>query len=328
MRAYKLAMTPPHEPVMIALDSGLQEETLRDRSKLAIPRYVPTAPPQGDMNAVREAARLLAAAERPVIIADKYARTADGVASLVQLAEILQAPVIDQKGRMNFPNTHHLFQNSRGQALLKDADVILGLELSDYWGTVNGYVDNGENDGAGLQESHIKPNAKLISISSIVLNTKSNYQDFQRFQVVDVEMAGDAQATMPALIEAVKQALPANRAANIEARGAAMKKAWGRGARTNAAGGVLRLGCEPDQHGAHDDGSLRADQGSRLVIGRRRPATFVAGRAGFGRWTSTTTTLAGPGAMALATTRRHRSAPLWPIARMGASRSTSSPTAT
>ncbi len=227
VRAYKLAMTPPHEPVMIALDTGLQEEMVRDRSKLTIPRYVPTAPPQGDMNAVREAARLLAAAERPVIIADKYARTADGVASLVQLAEILQAPVIDQKGRMNFPNTHHLFQNSRSQALLKDADVILGLELSDYWGTVNGYIDNGENDGAGLQESHIKANAKLISISSIVLNTKSNYQDFQRFQVVDVEMAGDAQATIPALIEAVKQALPANRAANIEARGASMKKAWG-----------------------------------------------------------------------------------------------------
>jgi thiamine pyrophosphate-dependent acetolactate synthase large subunit-like protein len=227
VRAYKLAMTPPHEPVILALDCGLQEETVRDRSKLTIPRYVPTAPPQGDMNAVREAARLLAAADRPVIIADKYARTADGVTSLVQLAELLQAPVIDQKGRMNFPNTHHLFQNARAQALLKDADVILGLELSDYWGTVNGYVDNGENDGAGLQESHIKANAKLISISSIVLNTKSNYQDFQRFQVVDVEMAGDAQATLPALIEAVRQALPANRAADIEKRGAAMKKAWG-----------------------------------------------------------------------------------------------------
>ena len=27
VRAYKLAMTPPHEPVMIALHAGLQEET-------------------------------------------------------------------------------------------------------------------------------------------------------------------------------------------------------------------------------------------------------------------------------------------------------------
>ena len=200
VRAYKLAMTPPHEPVMIALDTGLQEETVHDRGKLTIPRYVPTAPPQGDMNAVREAARLLASAERPVIVADKCARTANGVKLLVELAEALQAPVVDQKGRMNFPNTHHLYQTSRGRALIGQADVIIGLELSDYWGTVNGYIDNGENEGAGLQESHIKPNAKLISISSIALNTKSNYQDFQRFQVVDVDMAGDAEATLPALI--------------------------------------------------------------------------------------------------------------------------------
>ena len=95
VRAYKLAMTPPHEPVAIALDTALQEETVRDRAQLTIPRYVPTAPPQGDMNAVREAARLLASAERPVIVADKMARTANGVKLLVQLAEALQAPVID-----------------------------------------------------------------------------------------------------------------------------------------------------------------------------------------------------------------------------------------
>ena len=53
VRAYKLAMTPPHEPVMIALDAELQESTTHERSKLTIPRYVPTSPPQGDANAVR-----------------------------------------------------------------------------------------------------------------------------------------------------------------------------------------------------------------------------------------------------------------------------------
>jgi thiamine pyrophosphate-dependent acetolactate synthase large subunit-like protein len=226
VRAYKLAMTPPHEPVLLSLDSGLQESSIPDRSKLTIPRYVPTAPPQGDMNAVREAARLLANAERPVIIADKAARTANGVKLLIDLAEALQAPVIDQQGRMNFPNTHYLFQNPRGRALIADADVIIGLELSDYWGTVNGFTDNGENDGAGVQQSHIKPNAKLISISSVLLNTKSNYQDFQRLQVVDVEMAGDAEATLPALVEAVKQTVLASRQSALDARGQALKKAW------------------------------------------------------------------------------------------------------
>jgi len=77
-----------------------------------------------------------------------------------------------------------------------------------------------------LRESRIKQNAKLIGISSILLNTKSNYQDFQRYQPLDVEMAGDAEATLPALIEAVKRALPSDRKSAIEARGAAMKKAW------------------------------------------------------------------------------------------------------
>jgi thiamine pyrophosphate-dependent acetolactate synthase large subunit-like protein len=226
VRGYKLAMTPPYEPVILALDAELQEQTTHDRASLSIPRYVPTSPPAGDMNAVREAAKLLANAERPVIIADKMARTPNGVTLLVQLAEALQAPVIDQKGRMNFPNTHHLSQNGRGQSLIANADVIIGLELSDYWGTVNRWVDNGEDDGPGLRESRIKPDAKLISISSILLNTKSNFQDFQRLQVVDVEMAADAEATLPSLIEAVKQAVPANRKAAIEARGQEMKKAW------------------------------------------------------------------------------------------------------
>jgi len=41
--------------------------------------------------------------------------------------------------------------------------------------------------------------------------TKSNYQDFQRFQSVDVPIAGDVEATLPSLIEAVKAALPDSR---------------------------------------------------------------------------------------------------------------------
>ncbi len=36
------------------------------------------------------------------------ARTPNGVSLLVELAELLQAPVVDQGNRMNFPNTHYL----------------------------------------------------------------------------------------------------------------------------------------------------------------------------------------------------------------------------
>jgi len=141
---------------------------------------------------------------------------------LVQLAELLQAQVIDQGGRMNFPKTHYL---SRLPTVVSNADVILGLELTDFWATVNAYTDNGEH-GIGINNSRIKPDTKLISINSSELLTKSNYQDFQRFQSVDVSMPADAESTLPALIEAVKSAIPNDRKAAIEKRGEAAKKAF------------------------------------------------------------------------------------------------------
>src|SRR5262247_1930635 len=223
VRAYKIAMTPPCGPVAISLDAGLQQEPIHENGeRLYIPRHVPTAPPAGDGNAVREAASLLANAQNPVIVVDRAARTENGVRLLVQLAEALQAPVVDQGGRMNFPNTHYL---RSAPNVIGRADVIIGLELSDYWGTVNAWIDNGGDDGSGTRESRIKPDTKLISISAVDLNTKSNYQDFQRFQTIDVHMAGDAEATLPALIEAVNAALSGDRKAALEKRGEALKKA-------------------------------------------------------------------------------------------------------
>jgi acetolactate synthase-1/2/3 large subunit len=223
VRAYKKAMTPPYGPVVISLDAGLQQESVKQHgSPLYIPRYVPTAPPQGDSGAVREAAKLLANAKNPVIVADRAARTPAGVNLLVQLAELLQARVVDQGMRMNFPKTHHL---SSGPGAIANADVIIGLELSDFWGTVNAWTDNGRNDGHGINSSRIKPGTKLISISAIELITKSNYQDFQRFQELDVQMAADAQATLPALIEAVRSAIPNSAKDLIAQREQAARKA-------------------------------------------------------------------------------------------------------
>jgi acetolactate synthase-1/2/3 large subunit len=223
VRAYKIAMTPPYGPVAISLDAGLQQEPIKNNGeKLYIPRYVASSPPQGDTGAVKEAARLLAGAERPVIVVDRAARTENGIRLLVQLAELLQAPVVDMGGRMNFPKTHYL---SRPPTTVNNADVVIGMELSDFWGVVNSYIDNGEH-GIGINQSKIKPDTKLISISSAELITKANYQDFQRFQAVDVSMPADAEATLPALIEAVKVAIPSDRKAAIEKRGEAAKKAY------------------------------------------------------------------------------------------------------
>lgn len=227
VRAYKISMTPPCEPVMIALDGGLQEEPMRDHGGgLYIPRYVRASPPHADTAALREAAKVLANAEHPVIILDRTARTQNGVDLLVQLAELVQAPVVDQSNRMNFPNTHHLCQSAGAQQLIRNADVIVGLEVSDFWNTVNLFIDNGVEDGFGTRSSRIKPGTKLITISSAELNQKSNYQDFQRFQSVDIAMVGDAEASLPYFIEAVRSSIGQDRKSHYEKRGAAMRKAW------------------------------------------------------------------------------------------------------
>ena len=226
VRAYQIATTPPCAPVAISLDDGLATEPIRDfGQKLYIPKYVPTAPPQGELSAVREAARLLAKAEHPVIVADRAVHTQNGINLLVQLAELLQAPVVRQRARLNFPNTHYLNQPA---SVIGQADVILGLDLTDYWDTVNKFVDNNA-EGVGVNSPRVKSGTTLISISTLQLMTKSNYQEFERFQSVDIPIIGDVEATLPALIEAVKAAIPDDRKDAIAKRGQAIKEAHAEG---------------------------------------------------------------------------------------------------
>src|SRR5258708_28793315 len=111
-------MTTATMPVLLVGDADLQESPLAMDAKIHIPKLTLDSLPQGDSGAVSEAARLLGAAENPVIIADRAARTPAGVARLIELAAALQAPVIDQGARMNFPTRHPFRQSGRRRALI------------------------------------------------------------------------------------------------------------------------------------------------------------------------------------------------------------------
>jgi acetolactate synthase I/II/III large subunit len=58
-----------------------------------------------------------------------------------------------------------------------------------------------------------------VSITTGDLYIKSNYQDFERFPEVDVAIAADAEETLPALTEAVKKLLTADRKRAFQERG-------------------------------------------------------------------------------------------------------------
>ena len=134
---------------------------------------------------------MLVEAQDPLILCDRVARTPAGVERLVDLAETLQCGVIDYAGRMNFPSRHPLNQ-SFNRRLIGQADVILAIEMNDLWGAVKSFSDR------ILRQSRpaTKPGAKIITLGVRDLYLKSNYQDFGRWQDVDLDIAGDGEASL------------------------------------------------------------------------------------------------------------------------------------
>jgi acetolactate synthase I/II/III large subunit len=220
VRAYKIAMTPPMMPVALVADHELQEDPIPDGADLTVPKLSMTSPPVGDSGAVSELARMLVAAENPVVVTDRVARTAAGLAGMIELAEALQVPVVDRNGRMNFPTQHPLNQTERGGATIANADLVVGLELTDFWSTVNSI----RAQVGATPQPVIKPGTKLASITANDLYLKSNYQDFQRYQPVDLAIAADAEATLPSLIEQVKRRTTDDRKRAFADRGARLAK--------------------------------------------------------------------------------------------------------
>jgi acetolactate synthase-1/2/3 large subunit len=292
VRAYKIAMTPPMMPVALVADGDLQENP-HEGAWPRIPKLTLAAPPQGDSGAVAEAAKLLVAAQNPVIVADRAARTPAGMNLLIELAEALQAPVINQGGRMNFPSRHPLNHTDRSRASIANADVILGLELTDFWGTVNSFRDQLQRTSQRI----VKPGTKLIGITSGDLFIKSNYQDFERYPELDLSIAADAEATLPALIEAVKRAIGSDRRRALDERGAKLaaagKDALAR-ARTEATYAwdaspisTARLSAELWAQIEHEDWALVSDVGfvSRWPLrlwNFEKPYQFLGGSGGAG----------------------------------------------
>ncbi len=106
-RAFKVASTPPTGPVYLALPSNLLGETIKianpdaERSRIT-PRIA------GDPDALAGAAKLLAGAKRPLIVAGSGIARAGATEELIKLAEMIAAPVVMEPrySFLAFPTTH------------------------------------------------------------------------------------------------------------------------------------------------------------------------------------------------------------------------------
>jgi acetolactate synthase-1/2/3 large subunit len=223
VRGYDMMTTAPMAPVLIVADGDLQEDPIpaEVEKKLHIPKLKLRSQPAGDVAALREAAKMLLASENPVIYTSRYARTENGPALLLELAEMLGAPVVDSHLRMNIANRHPLNHSLRREAALQAADVILALEPIDLFG-LNNYVPDlvtRPND-----PRRRNPNLKIIHIGTENMMSKSNFQDFQRFAEADMSIAGDAEASVPSLIEALKAQMAAADKTRCAARNKKVKE--------------------------------------------------------------------------------------------------------
>jgi thiamine pyrophosphate-dependent acetolactate synthase large subunit-like protein len=201
LKAYRIAMTEPRGPVYICLDTDVQE------AKVTAPMIVPDArlfrPPSGpaaNPESLARAAQMLAAAAWPVIVAGEIARNPKALPPVLDLAELLGAPVIDADGRYGFPSTHRLNLTNAREEALRDADVVLALDVPSLGVPLGPSVRERGNFAPA-----IKPSTKIIHITLLDLERQSWVSDNMWLLPVAVPIAADTAVALPQLLAELRQ---------------------------------------------------------------------------------------------------------------------------
>ncbi len=206
LKAYRIAMTEPKGPVYICLDTDVQE------AKIDKPMVVPHAQlfrapagPGANPESLRQASRLLAEANWPVIVAGEIARNPKALPPMLDLAEALGAAVIDSDGRYAFPSTHVLNLTTAREDALRGADVVLALDVPSL-GVPLGPSVRERGNFAPI----IAPSCKVIHITLLDLERQSWVNDNMWLLPVHVPIAADTSVALPQLLEQVRERLKAN----------------------------------------------------------------------------------------------------------------------
>jgi benzoylformate decarboxylase len=203
-RAAKTALAPPSGPVFLALPGDiLKAEAELD---LLAPTRV-AAQLRGDPAAVEQAAAILAAAKRPLIIAGDAVARSKAHAELVALAELIGAPVYSElvPSTASFPASHPLF---RGAMTRMQGPIRKVLEQYDVL-----FSAGGDLFTLSLP-SDIEPmpsGLTLIHLDTDPWELGKNYPP-------QVAILGDPKTTLPDITEAVRRTMSSG------ARGAARER--------------------------------------------------------------------------------------------------------
>jgi acetolactate synthase-1/2/3 large subunit len=190
--AFHIASTGRPGPVLVDIPKDVlqAQTTFSWPPELRLPGYRPITKPHGKQ--VREAARLIAAAERPVLYVGGGVIKAQADAELAELAELTGAPVVTTlMARGAFPDSHR--QNLGMPGMHGTVAAVAALQRSDLLITLGARFD----DRVTGQLATFAPGAKVI-------HADIDPAEIGKNRIADVPIVGDAREVIGELVEALR----------------------------------------------------------------------------------------------------------------------------
>jgi thiamine pyrophosphate-dependent acetolactate synthase large subunit-like protein len=208
-RAYAEAITPPMGPTLVVLDSEIQKD---NAGNLQVPTYKPPTFVTVDSTRAREIAKGLLDAQNPRIAVGRL-RTPEGVKRSVELAELVAActSTAATNGPMSFPQRHPLC----GPGASTDYDYTLGLEVAGTQAAIIGPAVAkiaGPRDPLGIGFGGLGAPAAGGGRQGRGGRGGGN--------AAATPIDADAEASLPLIIEAVKQQMTPDQKSRIQDRAA------------------------------------------------------------------------------------------------------------
>ncbi|HYS48077.1 MAG TPA: thiamine pyrophosphate-binding protein, partial [Xanthobacteraceae bacterium] len=210
-RAVKTALAPPTGPVFLSLPGDILNGE-GDLDLMTPTRVAPRV--RGDRAAIEQAAALIAKAERPLIMAGDAVAQGRAHAELVELAELIGAPVYAESvpSTASFPASHPLFRGSMVRlahavrAVLDQYDLLLSI-------------------GGDLFTWSLPYKSEPIPPGMPVIHLDIDSWELGKNYPAEVAILGDAKATLPDLTAAVRERMTSGMRARAAERFEGAKKA-------------------------------------------------------------------------------------------------------
>ncbi|GAA0999735.1 thiamine pyrophosphate-binding protein [Acrocarpospora macrocephala] len=201
-RAHRIAREQPAGPVYVALDAGLQEDQvsdpvpLQDLARLAaLPSALAPEPA-----ALRDLARRLCAADRPVMVLGYPGRHPESFDTLTLLAAEVGIGAVETHWRLNFPNRHEL--NVTGSAALERADCVLFVDVKDM-----GKATQRLESATRRITSRLAAGTAILDLGFNDVGISSWSEDYAELVPTDLQVTADTSVALPLLLDECRRVL-------------------------------------------------------------------------------------------------------------------------